>query len=81
MHTCVTCRESLSSEAGVPCSFCGGWFHLARNTTEGGLSCGRRSLNFLQEGVCGTLYLCRECDTRLATQGSGAATAGYEVVE
>jgi hypothetical protein len=81
MSVCVICRTPLTSDQGVPCTFCAGWFHLARNTTEGGLSCGRRSLNFLQEGVCGTLYLCRDCDERLAAApASGATTGDYDIV-
>jgi hypothetical protein len=63
---CVICRDETDAETSVPCSFCAGWFHLARNSTTAGRNCGRRSLNFLQDGVCGTLYLCRQCDDRLA---------------
>ncbi len=70
-HACIICHTPVVAGTGVPCSFCDGWFHLARNTTEGGESCGRRSLNYLQEGVCGTLYLCRDCDERAALAATG----------
>lgn len=69
MRLCVICGEEMATEAGVPCTFCDGWFHLGRNTTTDERNCGQRSLNFLAEGVCGTLYLCRTCEERLAARG------------
>jgi hypothetical protein len=60
------CGEGADAETAVPCTFCAGWFHLTRNSTTAGQNCGRRSLNFLQDGTCGTLYICRDCDQRLA---------------
>jgi hypothetical protein len=66
MRSCVMCGEGADAETAVPCTFCAGWFHLTRNSTTAGQNCGRRSLNFLQEGACGTLYICRRCDERIA---------------
>lgn len=67
-HRCAVCDEPIAAGAGVPCTFCEGWFHLPLNTSTPGATCGRRTVNYTTEGACGVLYLCAPCEQRQAEQ-------------
>ena len=67
-HRCHVCGDAIPAGAGVPCSYCDGWFHLPVNTSTAGTVCGRRTLNYTAEGACGVLHVCSPCEQQLAGQ-------------